>query len=238
MWWLWDPAQVILFETFLGHPVGQKHQKDINGSTLWKLWILNIKVHLRSKENWFLCALIEDRTLGGKDQLVFDYFHQRFRVCVVVEKHCSPITETAFPQDSWKGGVLEYVLWTLLIAMYIRSNTDQCISNWVELKTTTIGCSFDQGESKSEAWLHQSLNATYFDVFVSTFPDFVKEFLLKILSSAWSPELRLFHPKPMSSSQAREIEIWAIPLANSVSHIPERAVKIGNVAEPFHNWTN
>ena len=158
-WLCWlkgvSKGHVILFSpTFPLRLDGPKHQKDINGSTLWKLWILNIKVHLRSKENWFLCALIEDRTLGGKDQLVFDYFHQRFWVGVVVEKHCSPITETAFPQDSWKGGVLEYVLWTLLIAMYIRSNTDQCISNWVELKTTTIGCSFDQGESKSEAWLH------------------------------------------------------------------------------------
>ena len=81
--------------------------------------------------------------------------------------------------------------------------------------------------------MHQSLNATYFDVFVSTFPDFVKEFLLKILSSAWSPELRLFQPKPMSSSQAREIEI-----SYSDSHLLERAVKIGNIAEPFPDRAN
>ena len=158
-------------------------------------YVLNIKAHLRSKENWFLCTLIEDRTLSSKDQLVFDYFNQRFRVCVVVEKHCSPITETAFPQDSWKGGVLEYVLWTLLTAMYIRSNTDQCISNWVELKTTTIECSFDQGWVKQWSLVAPRSNKTCFDVFVSAFRRFHKIFFVE------NPEQCVVTRTPLISSE-------------------------------------
>ena len=116
-------------------------------------YVLNIKAHLRSKENWFLCTLIEDRTLSSKDQLVFDYFNQRFRVCVVVEKHCSPITETAFPQDSWKGGVLEYFLWILSRCTSVQTLTN-ALAIELSWRPPQLSAHLIRGESNSEAWLH------------------------------------------------------------------------------------